>query len=289
MIPWKRIAIAVKPRQSGAEPLIRRVLQMLEGRGVEVVVEGHAAEALGKRAGRPGLSRQEILEGADGVVVLGGDGTTLSVVRAIGPRAIPVLGVNLGMLGFLTAVPPDEVEEALEGVLSGDWEIRERRRLELRRPGSPDAPSELVLNDVIFTKGTALARMIELATFVDGRRVATYLSDGLIVSTPTGSTAYNLSAGGPLLDPELAAMVLTPICPHTLSHRPIVLPADRAVNVELCSPEEATLSMDGQVVEPFRPGERIQIARSAHPARFVVAPGHDHYETLRTKLSWGAR
>jgi NAD+ kinase len=289
MVPWKRIAIAVKPRQSGAEALIRRVLQMLEGRGVEVVVEGHAAEALGKRAGRTALSRDEILDGADGVVVLGGDGTTLSVVRAIGPRTIPVLGVNLGALGFLTAVAPDEVDEALEGVLNGEFEIRERRRLELRRLANPEAPPELVLNDAVFTKGTALARMIELATFVDGRRVATYLSDGLIVSTPTGSTAYNLSAGGPLLDPDLAAMVLNPICPHTLSHRPLVLPDDRAVEVELCSPAEATLTLDGQVEEPLQPGERVRIARSSHPARFVVVPGHDHFETLRTKLGWGAR
>jgi NAD+ kinase len=131
--------------------------------------------------------------------------------------------------------------------------------------------------------------MIELATFVDGRRVATYLSDGLIVSTPTGSTAYNLSAGGPLLDPDLAAMVLNPICPHTLSHRPLVLPDDRAVEVELCSPAEATLTLDGQVEEPLQPGERVRIARSSHPARFVVVPGHDHFETLRTKLGWGAR
>jgi NAD+ kinase len=161
-------------------------------------------------------------------------------------------------------------------------------RLEVRALGREGAP-ELVLNDAVFTKGTALARMIELRTSVDGRGIADYRSDGLIVSTPTGSTAYNLSAGGPLLDPDLPAIILNPICPHTLSQRPLVLAEQRAIEVELRSSEEAMLTLDGQVGVRLATGDRIAFSRSAHPARFVVVPGHDPFETLRTKLGWGAR
>ncbi len=185
-------------------------------------------------------------------------------------------------------MPPDEAGSALSRVLEGEFEIRERSRLEVQVLGD-SSPSELVLNDAVFTKGTALARMIELRVNVDGARMATYRSDGLIVSTPTGATAYNLSAGGPLVDPDLNAMILTPICPHTLSHRPFVLPDDRGVEVELASTEEALVTLDGQVGLPLQPGARVRIARSAHPARFVVVPGHDSFETLRTKLGWDTR
>ncbi len=289
MVPWKRIAIAVKGGEPGAEPHLRRALQALQGRGVEVAVEGSGAKLAPDLCSGPPRTLAEVLEGADGVIVLGGDGTTLAVVREIGPRPIPVLGINLGQVGFLTDVAPDGLERALDQVLGGEGEVRERSRLEILRLRPPSVAPDLVLNDAVFTKGPALARMMELSTTVEGRAVATYLADGLIVATPTGSTAYNLSAGGPLLEPDLRAMILTPICPHTLSQRPLVLPDEHAVEVELRSGEDATLTLDGQVGAPLRPGDRVRISRSAHPARFVALPGHDHFETLRTKLRWGAR
>jgi NAD+ kinase len=288
MVLWKRIAIAVKWRQPGAAPLLRRVLQTLNGRGIEVAVEAHGARLVPDLAPGPEPTLAEVLDGADGVIVLGGDGTTLAVVREIGARPIPVLGINLGNIGFLTDVHPDGIEEALEQLLSGACEIRERSRFEVLRIGASRAP-DLILNDAVFTKGTALARMMELRTWVDGLQIATYRSDGLIVSTPTGSTAYSLSAGGPILEVDLRAMLLTPICPHTLSQRPIVLTDERAIEVEFCSGEDAILTLDGQVGEPLQPGDRTRISRSLHPARFVVVPDHNDFDTLRTKLGWGAR
>ncbi len=287
MVPAKRIGIAVKGQQPGLSTLLRTLLDTIAARGIDVVVEREGAETLTDLHPSSG-SRSEVLEGSDLVIVLGGDGTTLAVVRAIGSKGTPVLGINLGQLGFLTDVPPDEAGAALSRVLEGEFQIRERSRLEVQVLGD-SSPPELVLNDAVFTKGTALARMIELRVNVDGARMATYRSDGLIVSTPTGATAYNLSAGGPLVDPDLSAMILTPICPHTLSHRPFVLPDDRGVEVELSSTEEALVTLDGQVGLPLQPGARVRIARSAHPARFVVVPGHDSFETLRTKLGWDPR
>ncbi len=287
MVPAKRIGIAVKGQQPGLPTLLRTLLTTIATRGIDVVVERKGAEGLTDLDPRTG-SRSEILEGSDLVIVLGGDGTTLGVVREIGSKGTPVLGINLGQLGFLTDVPPDEAGAALSRVLEGEFQIRERSRLEVQVLGD-SSPPELVLNDAVFTKGTALARMIELRVNVDGARMATYRSDGLIVSTPTGATAYNLSAGGPLVDPDLNAMILTPICPHTLSHRPFVLPDDRGVEVELASTEEALVTLDGQVGLPLQPGARVRIARSAHPARFVVVPGQDSFETLRTKLGWDTR
>ena len=289
MVPGKRIGIAVKSRHPGLASILRSVLRTLEERDVDVLVEDEGAERLGDALAPSRIApRQKLLEWADLVVVLGGDGTTLAVVRGIGSRPTPVLGINLGDLGFLADVPPDEATGVLERVLAGEFQIRERSRLEVQVLGSSEPPG-LVLNDAVFTKGTALARMIELRATVDGACVATYRSDGLIVSTPTGATAYNLSAGGPLVDPDLPAMILTPICSHTLSHRPFVLPDDRGIEVELCSDEDALVTLDGQVGVPIRPHDRVRVVRSPHPARFVVVPGHDPFETLRTKLGWDAR
>lgn len=289
MLAFKRIGIAVKGRRAGLAPLVARVLATLAGRDVEVVAEPDVT-ALAPELSEGGVrTRAEMIERVDLVVVLGGDGTTLAVFREIGPRPIPVLGINLGQLGFLTDVHPDEIEDTLAVVLGGQFRIWERARLEVAGLGDRGGAPELVLNDAVFTKGTALARMIELRASVDGRRVADYRSDGLIVATPTGSTAYNLSAGGPLLDPALPAIILNPICPHSLSQRPLVLADERSVEVELCSAEDAMLTLDGQVGVAIRPGDRVRFARSAHPARFVIGPGHNPFETLRTKLGWGAR
>jgi NAD+ kinase len=287
---WKRIALTVKAGQtagpSGVSALVGRIVALLRAHGVEVLLDGAAASHVALQSD---LRLEEIVDGADLLVVLGGDGSVLAAVRAIGGRSLPVLGVNLGHLGFLTAVNPDEAEAALGALLRGEHSIIERTRFEVTHArGGRQLLRELVLNDAVITKGSALARLIELEAFVDGRLVSSYRSDGLIVATPTGSTAYNLSAGGPIVDPRVPAAILNPICPHTLSLRPLVLPDDREILVRLRSPEDATLTLDGQVGATLQPGDEVRVVKAREAARFVSTPPHDHFETLRTKLGWGS-
>jgi NAD+ kinase len=284
---WKRIALTVKAGRAEAGPLVSRLVAMVRARGLDVALDAHAASHLGEAGGR---SLDELAGMADLLVVLGGDGSVLAAVRAIGARRVAVLGVNLGHLGFLTDVSPSEAEAALDATLRGDFALVERSRFEVThsRDGR-ELLRELVLNDAVITKGSALARLIELEAFVDERVIATYRSDGLIVATPTGSTAYNLSAGGPILDTDVRAAILNPICPHTLTLRPLVLPDDREIVVRLRSPEDATLTLDGQVGATVRTGDAVRVVLAKEPARFVSAPARDHFETLRTKLGWGTR
>ncbi len=276
MAGWKRVGIALKDA-SAMRDLLERLLPVLRAHKVEVRLE--SAE----------LSRERVVAESDLVIVLGGDGSVLAVARAIGERPTPILGVNLGRLGFLTDTAPESALSVVEAALRGECGVSERSRLEvawIRADGSGER--ELVLNDAVVTKGTALARMIDLEVRVEGALVASYRSDGLIVATPTGSTAYNLSAGGPLVAPDLPAIVLTPICPHTLSQRPFVLPDHVQVDVALRSASDAELTLDGQVGRTLGARDRLRITRSKHPVRFVVPPGHSYFETLRAKLRWGA-
>ena len=284
---WKRIALTVKAGQAGAGPLVGRLAALARRRGLDVVLDTNAATHLGESGGR---SLEEVAAHADLLVVLGGDGSVLAAVRAIGARPVAVLGVNLGHLGFLTDVSPAEAEPALEAALRGDFALVERSRFEVThsRDGR-ELLRGLVLNDAVITKGSALARLIELEALVDHKVIATYRSDGLIVATPTGSTAYNLSAGGPILDTDVRAAILNPICPHMLTLRPLVLPDDREIVVRLRSAEDATLTLDGQVGATVRTGDAVRVVKASEPARFVSAPARDHFATLRTKLGWGSR
>jgi NAD+ kinase len=290
MSSLKRIGIAARPGGPDLESLLRSIVSVLQGRRVEIACEAGLGAAAEEVPGVELIPREQVLARSDLVIALGGDGTVLGVARDMGEKSVPILGVNRGHLGFLADVSPEVVDSALEKVLAGQYEVRERVRLRVSRLSTGELRSgDLVLNDAVFTKATPLARMIELRTWVGGERVATYRSDGLIVATPTGSTAYNLSAGGPLLDPSLRVMVLNPICPHTLTQRPLVLPDDAEVEVELISHEEVALTLDGQTVEMLRPGDRARITCSDHPARFVELPPYNHFETLRAKLGWGAQ
>jgi len=284
---WKRIALTVKAGRAEAGPLVSRLVAMLRKRGLDVALDAHAASHLGEPGGH---SLDELAALADLLVVLGGDGSVLAAVRAIAGRRVAVLGVNLGHLGFLTDVSSSEAEAALDATLRGDFALVERSRFEVTHSRDDrELLRELVLNDAVITKGSALARLIELEAFVDERLIATYRSDGLIVATPTGSTAYNLSAGGPILDTDVRAAILNPICPHTLTLRPLVLPDDREIVVRLRSPEDATLTLDGQVGATVRTGDAVRIVLAKEPVRFVSTPARDHFETLRTKLGWGTR
>ena len=289
MDSWKRVGIVAKPGHARLRPLLERIVSLLDQNGCEVLVEAEAAAQITKLGGAEIVAREEVTARADLMIAVGGDGTLLGVAREIGPRATPILGISLGHLGFLTAVHPEDVDQVLSNALAGRCRIDERARLEVVViENGVETRRDLVLNDVVLTKGTALARMIDLHVRGDNQLVATYRSDGLIVATPTGSTAYNLSAGGPLLDPPLSAILLTPICPHTLSQRPLVLPDDNWIEVRLLSREEVTLTLDGQVGVALSRGDRVRVARAEQPVRLVVGAEENHFETLRNKLGWGA-
>jgi len=259
----------------------------LRARGVAVRFDRETSRALGRKDGFPAGT---LPRGTDLVIVAGGDGTLLSVARTAGPLGVPILGVNFGGLGFMTELQPEEIYAALERILSGDFAIEEREALRVRfRRRRKPAEEHSLLNDAVIAK-TALARMLVIGLRIDGERVATYTSDGLIIATPTGSTAYNLSAGGPILDPRMSAFVIAPICPHTMSYRPLVVPG--AVTLEATlenETEEAFLTLDGQVGFPITHGDTIVVDRHPRSVRLLRVAGRGFFEVLQRKLHWGGR
>jgi NAD+ kinase len=226
----------------------------------------------------------------DLLVVLGGDGTLLSMARLVGVRGIPILGVNLGALGFLTEIPLEELYITLEEALTGHYQFSERIMLtaHIHRQGERIAEYS-VLNDVVINKG-ALARIIEIETYIDREYVTTYRADGLIISTPTGSTAYSMAAGGPIIFPSLQALVLTPICPHTLTNRPLVVPNGVSIEVILASEkEDVYLTLDGQVGFALRYRDVVEVKSAERSIKLIKSSHRSYYEVLRTKLKWGER
>jgi NAD+ kinase len=231
----------------------------------------------------------EIVPSLDLMLTLGGDGTLLRGARFVARDGIPVLGINLGHLGFLTSAAPTELDRAVSAWFAGEFELDERMALAIRfaRDDGADGGEYLALNDAVLHKGGA-ARVIRLLVRASREEVGTYSADGIILSTPTGSTAYSLSAGGPIVSPSVHCIVATPICPHTLSVRPLVLPADETVTVEVLSPtEELILTIDGQEHERLLPGASIVVRRAEHPVRLVRFTGQTFFSTLRRKLNWG--
>jgi len=282
----RTVGVAIKPGEPRALEAVRDLAKWLAERGVRACFETDAAAAIGA----VGVSRAAMVREADLLIVLGGDGTLLSVVRALEERAVPILGINLGTLGFLVEVSVDQMQVALARALDGEMTIEPRMRLAVRllREGR-ELRRWLALNDAVITKG-ASARIVDLEARADGQLVTTYHADGLIVSTPTGSTAYTLSAGGPILLPGVPSMVLTPICPHALTQRPLVLP-DSAVIEVIVHPRggEVQLAIDGQEGAPLQEGDLVEVRRSEHPALLLVSPAHSRFEVLRSKLRWGER
>jgi NAD+ kinase len=249
------------------------------------VVDGESAPALGVPAGPPrALLGREV----DAVIVLGGDGTFLSVTRGC-PTSVPVGGVNLGTLGFLTEHAPERTFELLDDVLAGRAEVERRERLQVEVAGGNGERSYQVLNDVVITKA-ALARIVSIAVDIDGEFLTRYRGDGLIMATPTGSTAYNLSAGGPIVDPALSALLITPICSHTLTDRPLVVPLASRVRAYLEAGEaEVYLTLDGQRGFPFTPGMSVTVSRSAEPLSLIRERSSSFFAILHQKLKWGER
>ena len=240
--------------------------------------------------GWPVLPADEVAARAELVVVLGGDGTLIRAARLLRARAVPILGINLGSLGFMTEVPAAEAFEVLDEALAGRAAIQTRVRLACRifRGNALFAEDE-VLNDVVLNRG-ALAKIVDYETRIDGRLIATFKADGLIVATPTGSTAYALAAGGPIVHPGLDCALIVPICPHALTQRPLVVPGDQVVTVHL-GPEvtDVYLSIDGQAGHALRAGDRLEVRRSPHRVLLVTNPRLDYFAVLRQKLHWGER
>ncbi len=282
----KKIGIISKPGRPEAEEILKELLPRLRMQGHETFVDPEAAARLNIE----GFSRDEIASRADVVMVLGGDGTMLSVSRLVAERGIPILGVNLGTMGFITEINRNELYDAVDAMLSDSCIVEERLMLCARIVREEEKIAEYtVLNDVVINKG-ALARIIDLETVINGVYVTTYKADGLIISTPTGSTAYSLSAGGPILYPSLESIVITPICSHTLTNRPIVLPDYSRIEVTLRTlSEDVYLTLDGQVGFSLRKDDIIEVDKSPFKTRLLLPCVRDYFSVLRTKLKWGER
>jgi len=284
----RRVGIVAKPDAARAPEVVTRLVDWLTARQIEVTLEKETAgivpavrAAAANKAELPGLS--------DLLIVLGGDGTLLSMARAVGDLGVPIMGVNLGGLGFLTATTLDEMMPSLEAALEGRMVVEERLMLLARviRNGAVVC-EHMALNDMVITK-SAMSRIISLAVSVEGQYATAYRADGLIISTATGSTAYSLSAGGPIVAPSVDAIVLTPICSHTLTNRPIVLPASHRIEVTVQSDQEIMLTVDGQVGVGLRERDVVEVVKAAAHIRLVRFPQKDFFSVLRTKLKWGER
>ena len=284
----KRIGIVAKPHGREVRPVIKELLEWLQGKDLEVCLDQDSAALVGQEG--QGCKKSELPARVDLLVVLGGDGTLLSMARLVGVRGIPILGVNLGALGFLTEIPLEELYITLEEALTGHYQFSERIMLtaHIHRQGERIAEYS-VLNDVVINKG-ALARIIEIETYIDREYVTTYRADGLIISTPTGSTAYSMAAGGPIIFPSLQALVLTPICPHTLTNRPLVVPNGVSIEVILASEkEDVYLTLDGQVGFALRYRDVVEVKSAERSIKLIKSSHRSYYEVLRTKLKWGER
>lgn len=279
--PIERVLLVGKRDSPRATEVVRRIARFLEGREIAVVYDAGTARVVGSRPARD-------LDGVGLCVVVGGDGTLLAAARGLGGRPIPILGVNLGGLGFMAETGPRHAVSRLRHVLTGRHVVGRRMTLEStvvrnRKSGA----KQTALNDVVIAK-SAIARMIDLKVTINGNVVTVYRADGLIVSTPTGSTAYSLSAGGPIITPEMDALLISPICPHTLSMRPLVVPGDARVEVTLASDgSKVYLTLDGQVGQMLEAGDRVRVRRGTADVLMVRSPRLNYFEVLRRKLRWG--
>ena len=283
----KSIGIFVKRHHQDAVQVAAQVAEWLRGRGIEVLADEALAAAVPAARSCPA---EDIPDAADLLIVLGGDGTLLSVSRLVGDRCTPILGINLGSLGFLTEITRDEIIPVLEQLVAGELTVSERLRLDviILREGTEVARYR-VLNDLVINKG-ALARIIDMEAWVDDTYLTTFKADGLIVATPTGSTAYNLAAGGPIISPALHCLVISPICPHMLTNRPIIVSDEAVIRIEVkFQNEEVAMTADGQIGMPLQGGDVVEIRRSPHPTMLVLSPTKDYFQILRTKLKWGER
>ena len=281
------VGVVVKRGSEQAIALARELVAWLERHRIKALAEPDVVAAV---ASVTSASKEEMIGSADLIVVLGGDGTLLSVARLMQERAVPILGVNLGGLGFLTAVTVDELFPTLEHMRAGKYnvDLRMTIRVTFTRAGATIATRQ-VLNESVITKG-ALGRIIDLDTSVNGQQVCVYKADGLIVATPTGSTAYSLSAGGPIVHPSVGVMTLSPICPHTLTNRPMVLPDTAEVRIAVYSPDDdVVLTLDGQEGVRLQNEDVVEVCKGRNLVPLVQSGTRSYFDVLRSKLRWGER
>lgn len=283
----ENIGIIAKHTEEKAVEVVSGLAAWIGDRKKNAILDRETASVM--RA-ENGVLRSRLPEMSDIIVAIGGDGTLLSAARVVGTSGVPILAVNMGSLGFITDVTLEELYSAMEAVMSGEFEYDERMMLvcHVHRLGERVA-NYTVLNDVVVNKG-ALAKIIDIKAYVDDLYLTTFKADGLIISTPTGSTAYSMSAGGPIVHPTMRCILITPICPHTLTNRPLVIPDTMAIKAELRTREtDILLTLDGQVGFGIREDDIIEVKKSASPLKLVKSPFKDYFEVLRTKLKWGER
>jgi len=282
----RRVGLLLKRAKPEAVEIARELTEWLRGHGHEAIVVGdHESSPLGARF----VDESDLPDALDLLVVLGGDGTLLHGGALVADRKVPILGINLGHLGFLTSCAPADALLAIERALSGELTLEERLRLRVDVVrGTGERQTRFACNDAVVSQG-ALARLIELDAFLDDRLITRYRADGLIVSTPTGSTAYTLAAGGPIVTPEVRAFVVTPICSHALTNRPVVVPATSRVMVRLGGPaEHVQLTVDGQWGTGLADGDRVEISAALEPLR-LFRSRQSYFDVLREKMNWGEK
>lgn len=289
-VPIKTVGLFGKYQDAAVGEHIVRLAQFLRARGLHILADENTAGVLPESIG-PALPLEQIGKKIDLAIVIGGDGTLLHTARSLAEAGVPVIGVNQGRFGFLTDIPLADMEREVGRILDGDYESESRLLLhaEVRR-GERVVHAARAFNDVIITKGE-LARLIEYETYIGSQFVNSARGDGIIVATPTGSTAYAMSAGGPILQPTLPALLLVPICPHTLSNRPIVVSADSVVKIVILglSGSHAHVTLDGQLNFMLQDGDHIYVRRDAHSVELLHPSGRNHYDVLREKLRWGTK
>jgi len=273
--------------KASLKPLVTKFVKWLEKAGADFIVENELAEHLSLREeSYPRSSLKNFFEKCQMVISFGGDGTILSTARAIGDSGVPILGVKMGGMGFLAELTPKELYASMEDILKGHYQIVKRMVLQVEVEGEKTTQYH-ALNDFVFDKG-AVSRVIHIKTFIDDEFLNTYISDGLIISTPTGSTAYSLAAGGPILLPSMEAIIVNPISPHTLGARPVVIPDDKVVKIKIeYAPQNVLLSADGQVSKELKQGQTATIQKADYQIKLVSYRGRSFYDVLRAKLNWG--
>jgi NAD+ kinase len=281
----RTVGLVAKYHEPKAAQMVRWLIPWLKKRGIKVLVENGVV-----RGAAHSCSKKEMAARADLIISLGGDGTLLNIAPLVERPEVPILGVNLGGLGFITEVAVDELEAVLSKTMDGDYEVEKRMTLEIRVIRKKARQRKFrVLNDAVIAKG-ARSRIIDLETYVGDDYLCTYRADGLIISTPTGSTAYSLAAAGPILEPTLGAIVLAPICPHTLTNRPIVVPSNASIRVTLRSfGDTVILIPDGQKGMRLNNGDQMEARDYGMPVSLIKLPSRSYYEILREKLKWGER
>ncbi|MEE2607974.1 MAG: NAD(+) kinase [Pseudomonadota bacterium] len=290
MADFKRIGLVGRPNHSGVVDSLSRLFAFLSEKDVEIVLDDVTAELI-ENPDVNECTREELSSRCDLVIVVGGDGSMLNVAKFIASDQVPVIGINRGKLGFLTDVLPNEIETNIANVLNGNYSVEKRFLLDVvARRGETEHNLGAALNDVVLHPGKA-AQMIEFELFVDDKFVYSQESDGLIVATPTGSTAYALSAGGPIMHPHLNAVVLVPMYPHALSSRPIVIDGDSEIRLVVAAKEslEPQLSCDGEVKYTAVAGDEFLVTKKSVPLQLIHPPNHSFYQACRSKLGWGSR